>query len=189
MAIATSTALLALSGIGLGAQTYGTIRSGQAQKRAGEKAQDAANSQADLADANAAIADLQAADAVARGADEESRFRVLVRQSIGAQRAGFAASNINVATGSAVDVQVDAAVLGELDALTIRTNAAREAWGYKVQAYDYRRRGEITRKEGVAAAESGAAAQTASRWQAGASLFAGGASLLEQRYGFGRAGR
>lgn len=189
MPIATGTALLLMSGVGMGTQAIGQLKSGNAQKRAGEKGQEAANSQADLADANAAIADLQAADAITRGADEESRFRTLVRGAIGTQRVGFAASNVNVAVGSAVDVQADAAMLGELDALTIRTNAAREAWGYKVQAYDYRKRGEITRKEGVASAEAGQAAQGASRWNAAGGLLASGSSLLAQRYGFGRAGK
>lgn len=189
MAFATSTVLLGLALGGAGLNAVGTIKSGNAQKRAGEKAQDAANSQAELADVNASIADLQAQDAIARGTDEEQRFRSLVRGAIASQRVGFAAGNIDVSTGSAVDVQADAAVLGELDALTIRTNAAREAWGYKVQAYDYRKRGEITRKEGQASADAGRAGQSASRWQAAGNLYGATTSLLEQRYGFGRAGR
>jgi hypothetical protein len=35
------------------------------------------------------------------------------------------------------------AVLSTLDAATIKNNAAREAWGYKVQAQDYQNRGDI----------------------------------------------
>lgn len=188
MAIATSTALLIMAGVGTGISTVGTIKAGNAQRRAGEAAQDAANSQGDLADANAAIAELQAEDAIQRGAEAESRYRMMVRTSIGAQRAGFAASNINVAYGSAVDVQEDAARLGELDALTIRTNAAREAWGYEVQAYNYRKGGDISRREGEMAAKAGRSAQTASRWDAAGGLFSAGSSLLAQRYGFGGKG-
>lgn len=183
---ALTTTMLALAIGGQVVNAVGGIKAGNAAKRAGEKEQEAANSQADLADANANIADLQAADAIQRGAQEEQRFRSLVRGAIGAQRAGFAASNIDVGQGSAVDVQADAATLGELDALTIRTNAAREAWGYKVQAFDARKGAEIMRKSGVYAAEAGRSQQVASRYGVGASLLSGGASLLEAKYGFER---
>jgi hypothetical protein len=176
---------LIASGVGTGISTVGAIKSGNAQKRAGEAQQRAANSQADLLEVNASIAEIQAADAISRGAEEEQRYRSVIRGAIGSQRAGFAAGNINVSTGSAVDVQADAAMLGELDALTIRTNAAREAWGYKVEAFDHRKRAEITRREGVMAAESGRAMQSASRWQAGSTLFSAGGNLLERAYGFG----
>jgi len=71
----------------------------------------------------AEIADLQAKDAIERGALDEQRFRQSIRATIGAQRAGFAGANIDVGYGSAVDVQADAAFLGELDALTLRNNA------------------------------------------------------------------
>lgn len=180
---------LIMAGVGTGTSVVGAIKSGNAQKRAGQAGQRAAESGADLLEANAAIADLQAADAIARGLEEEQRYRSVIRGAIGSQRAGFAAGNINVNEGSAVDVQADAAMLGELDALTIRTNAAREAWGYNVQAFDHRKRAEITRREGVMIAESGSAAQTASRWQAGSTLFSAGSSLLERAYGFGGRGR
>lgn len=174
---------LGLMAAGSALQAKGQIDAGNAAKRAGEKGQEASESSAQLMDFNADVADLQARDALERGAEDESRFRTQVRGAIGAQRAGFAAANIDVGFGSAVDVQADAAMLGELDALTIRTNAAREAWGYKVQATDLRKRGEITRKEGLNLAESGRLGQTASRWGAGASLLGTAGSLLAAKYG------
>ncbi|HMJ04575.1 MAG TPA: hypothetical protein VK506_16655 [Conexibacter sp.] len=160
------------------------MKAGNAAKKAGEQQRQASESQAELADFNAQVADLQASDAIARGAQEESKFRQGVRGIIGSQRAGQAAGNIDVGFGSAVDVQADAAFLGEQDALTIRTNAAREAWGFKVEAADSRRRGEIARKEGVYLEKAGRATQAASRWGAAGTLVGGGASLLQQRYGF-----
>lgn len=181
----TAGVMLALGIGGMGIQTIGTIRAGNAAKRAGQAQQSAANDAGDLSDYNAAVAELQSADAIARGEEEEQRFRTRVRGAVGAQRAGFAASNIDVNFGTAVDVQADAAVLGELDALTIRNNAARESWGFKVQAENFRREGDISRKEGTAFAAAGRANQSASRWQAGASLIGSSASLLEARYGFG----
>lgn len=184
--MAAATSALILAGVGMGISAYGQWKAGKAEKKAGEAQQTAAESQADLTDYNAAVAELQATDAVERGAIEANRFRQRTRVLIGEQRAGFAAGNIDVGYGSAVDVQADAALLGELDALTIRTNAGREAWGYRVEAEDLATRADITRKEGGALAAAGRQRQSAHRWAAAGTIFSGSASLLESRYGFGR---
>jgi hypothetical protein len=200
----TTMAVISLAGMAVSA--YGQYKAGQSAKKAGEAAETAAKEvgkaeqraaydQAGLADYNAQVADLQAADATARGQEEASRYRVGVRGMIGSQRAGFAGAGVEVGFGSAVDVQADAAFLGELDALTIRTNAAREAWGFQVQSEDLRRRAAIARKEGDYAAETGIvrgaadraagnAASTASKFAIASTLIGGGSSLLSQRYGF-----
>lgn len=182
----TAGVMLALSAGGMAVQTIGQIKSGNAMRRSGEAQQRAADKSGELADFNANVAELQATDAITRGQEEEMRYRTRVRGAIGAQRAGFAASNIDVNYGTAADVQADAAYLGELDALTISGNAAREAWGFKMQAEDLRARGRLAREEGVAFGEAGRVAQSASRWGAAGSLVTSGASLLEARYGFGR---
>lgn len=130
----------------------------------------AAKAQADF---NARIAEMQAADALARGAEEEGRFRQGVESLIGSQRAGFAGQNVDVGYGSPVDVQADAAFLGELDALTIRSNARREAWGYEVQAENFRRGGDV--------------ASSSAKFGAVQSALGIGQSLLMSKYGWGRA--
>lgn len=185
--------MAALSALALALTIGGTvlsvrnqIKAGNAEKKAGEAEQRSAESQAQLSDYNGAIADLQARDATARGELEASKFRSRTRVLIGEQRAGIAAGNIDVGFGSAIDVQADAALLGELDALTVRTNAAREAWGYRVEAFDQRTRGEIQRQEGKNAAAAGKERQKASRWNAASTVVGTGASLLEAKYGFGR---
>jgi hypothetical protein len=166
-------------------QVVGQIKAGNAAKRAGTAQKAASESEAQLSDYNAAVADLQAKDATARGFEEENKFRSQVRGLIGSQRAGYAKGNIDVGFGSAVDVQADAQQLGELDALTIRNNAKREAWGYQVQGEDLRKRAEIARKEGVYLEKAGQEQQAASRWQAANTIVGGGSSLLMARYGFG----
>jgi hypothetical protein len=186
MAAFTLTAIaLALAAGGAATKVVSTVKAGNAAQRAGADQQAAAESEAQLSDYNAKVADLQATDAIARGANEESRFRQGVQVMIGSQRAGIAASNIDVSSGSAADVQGDAAYLGELDALTIRTNAAREAWGYQVQGQDLTARAAIQRKEGVYAAAAGQQASSAANWSAAGTIVGTGASLLESRYGFG----
>lgn len=186
MAMGMTMLALSLTGIGTGINVAGQLKAGNAAKRAGEAQQRAAEKSGELADFNALVADLQADDAITRGQEDQQRFRSKVRQAIGAQRVGFAAGNIDVGSGSALDVQEDAARLGELDVLTIAGNAAREAWGYKMQAEDYRRRGQLAREEGVAFAEAGRVNQTASRWGAASTIATAGGSLLEAKYGFGR---
>jgi hypothetical protein len=170
--------------IGMSAYSaFNTWRSGGAMARAGEKQQEAAESAAELHEWNAEVAELQAADAIARGAEEENRFRSGVRGIIGSQRAAMAAGNVDVGFGSALDVQADAAYLGELDAHAIRSNAAREAWGYNVEAFDANFRASITRQEGAAAAEAGRAARTTARIGAVGTVLGAGVSMVQARYG------
>lgn len=132
-------AAIGLTVAGGGMQALGQYESGKANER--------------LMNQNARIADMQADDALDRGRKAEGRHRVDVRRTIGAQRARLAASGVDIsADGSAIDLVADTARMGELDALTIRNNAAREAWGYKTQAVDLRARGKIARMEGKYAA-------------------------------------
>jgi hypothetical protein len=180
---------LALAAGGTAASAVGQYKAGQNQKKAGAAAADVSESQAQVADYNAHVADLQATDAIERGDQAEARFRTQIRGAIGAQRTGFAAGNIDVGFGSAVDVQADAAFLGELDALTIKTNAAREAWGYQVQAYDYRQQAKIDRKAGANQILAGESAADAAKWNVASTIVGGTTSLLEARYGFNGKGR
>jgi len=177
---------LALTAASTITQVVASKKASSAQKKAEQKQGDlqrkAAEGQAEILDYNAAVADLQAQDAIERGAEAESRFRSQVRGTVGAQRAAIAAGNIDVSFGSAVDVQADAAMLGELDALTIRTNAARESWGYKVQATDIRNRAAITRREGVMMQEASRVGTGGTGWQTASTLLGAGASLMQMRY-------
>jgi len=152
------TLALAMMGFGSGMSLSGNVQAGKSQKRLNEY--------------NAQVASMQGDDALARGEEAAARHREGVRRMIGGQRAAWAASGADVNSGNAVDVVADTAALGELDALTIEFNAAREAWGYRNQAIDYRARGEIAQAHGV--------------YQGVAGAVGTGASMLYHRYGFGR---
>lgn len=97
---------------------------------------------------NAQMADLQAADAIRRGDKDATTLKKGAKQLIGSQRAGLAAQGIDVNSGSAADVQADTAGSAEVDALTIKNNAWREAFGYKVQALDARTKGNFAELAG-----------------------------------------
>lgn len=83
---------------------------------------------------NERIGNLQADDAIRRGEKEAKAYGQQVSQLVGKQRVALAAQGIDVDSGSAGEIQDQTRAIGALDQLTIRNNAAREAWGYKVQA-------------------------------------------------------
>lgn len=85
---------------------------------------------------NAQVAELQSADAIKRGDKEASNKKKQVKQVIGSQRAALAAQGIEVNADTAALIQQDTNMLGAEDIKTIKNNAWREAWGYKVQASD-----------------------------------------------------
>jgi hypothetical protein len=158
-----------LGAAGLGMQAFGGIMAGRAAKRAGK-------AEAERLEYNADIADLQAADALQRGVDAAGKQRAVTRQVIGTQRAGFAGQNVDVNVGSAVDVQADAALLGEHDAQQITANAEREAWGYRVEAVDRRLAARNARQNGNAAGN-------AAYFQTAGTLMTG-TGLLAEKYGW-----
>jgi len=191
---------LSLAAAGATTSAVGQVKAGHAARDAGLAQQKQAEAQAQVQeseaaqlDYNANVAELQAADATKRGAEEEQRFRTQVKGLIGSQRAGFGGQGVKVDNGSAADVQADTRYLGEQDALTIRHNAAREAWGYQVQAEDLRQGAAIkrkgaaaTREGGTYAAAAGRAAQTQARIGAVTSVLGTGSSLVLDRYGWSR---
>src|SRR5690606_27473851 len=110
----------------------GSVISGVGQMQAASAHAKAAEYNAKVQDMNARIAERQARDAIERGQDEEQRKRMEVQRILGQQKAAMAANGVDLTFGSPMDVIVDTAVLGELDALTIRSNAYREAYQYRV---------------------------------------------------------
>jgi hypothetical protein len=93
-----------------------------------------AKAQASALRQNALYLNNAANDAKVRGAIESDQARVQTQQLIGTQRAAQAANGGLVNEGSNAIIQQETAQLGELDALTISNNAAREAYGYQVEA-------------------------------------------------------
>ena len=68
------------------------------------------------------------------GAWQEGQHRMQAGQMAGAQRLALATSGFDPSVGTAAQLQQETAILSDLDAAMIRTNAARQAWGMDVQA-------------------------------------------------------
>ncbi len=128
---------------------------------------------------NADLADQQAADAISRGQVEEGRIKLDTTQRFGSTMAALASQGVDVGSGSALDVQASEAGLGALDQLTVRNNAAREAWGYNVQATDYRNQATMAQVGGNRAA-AGYKAQGVSALLSGAAQEVGLYSSLNR---------
>lgn len=148
---------------------------GGQQQAAATKAQ--AEYNAAIARNNQIYADRAAREAVERGQQAEAKKRMEAASLRGRQRAVLAANGVDVNSGSALDIQEDTAGLGELDALTLRSNAEREAIGYRQQGANFG--GEAALYQARAnAASSGAL------WTGVSSLLGTAGSVASKWYSF-----
>lgn len=105
---------------------------------AGAKAEKDSNKwQAQVAGANYATQQALAVDAVARGDTAAAGVVRKGNQLAGRQRATMAARGLDTTQGSPLEILRDTQYFTDIDAATVRSNAAREAWGYKVNATNY----------------------------------------------------
>lgn len=105
--------------------------------KASANAKDMAQYRSEVAANNASVADQQAADAKARGDVAAAETRRKYAALMGTQRAALAARGLDITDGSANATLQDTAYFGATDEITVRANAAREAWGYKVRATNF----------------------------------------------------
>lgn len=108
----------------------GTVASAQASASQ-------ASYQAQVARNNQIIANRNADDALKRAAVEEDKVRQRTASVMGQQRARLAGQGSVLDEGSPLDIQMDTAGLGELDALTVRNAGEREAYGFRSQAMNF----------------------------------------------------
>ncbi|TDY26305.1 hypothetical protein B0G81_6815 [Paraburkholderia sp. BL6665CI2N2] len=129
-AAAIASISLAVSAVGAGVSAYGAVRQGQA-------ASAAASYQAEVAKNNQIVANAYSKQAMDDGENQVAAKQQQTSQMIGAERAAMAANGVDLDSGSALRIQGDTAKLGDVDAMTIRNNAARQAYGYQLQGLSY----------------------------------------------------
>lgn len=113
-----------VGGIAELASGFAGMRTGQAR----------ANYQRTAAGINRDFARMQGADVRERGEKAARKTLADGRRIKGAQRAAMAAQGVDVATGSAADLQAETDVLSALDANEIRSSAWMQAWGIEANA-------------------------------------------------------
>lgn len=144
---------IGLAGLGLGLigsiiSAGGAMEQAQAQSEAAAYQSQVAANNAKIARENASL-DIQAGEAAAT--NEGLKTRGLV----GTEKAAQGASGIDVNTGSAANVRAGTEQIGLLDALTIRSNAAKAAYGQQVAATSQTAQSQLYGFESAQAKEAG----------------------------------
>lgn len=170
--LAGAASTLGWASAGLGAA--GSLFGGISQMRA-------AGYQSAVAKNNARIMEMSREDALQAGQNEESQRRLATGKLIGEQLATQGASGIDVGVGTTRDVRAGAAGQGEADALMIRYNAARQAYGYSTEAESFRNEAKMAKAAGRQALISGVLG-------AGTSFLGGASSIASNKLKFQSAG-
>lgn len=124
------TAIGAMMGIGAIGGAIGSYFSAQSNKIQ-------LGLQADLARINARISETAAKSALLAGEREVQAVKLRTGQMKAKQRVNFAASGVDLSSGSVQDVFNTTDFMGEIDANTVEANAIRAAWGYRTQGAGY----------------------------------------------------
>ncbi len=140
MAAISGTTAAVISAVSIAASLAGTAMSAMAQQQAAQRQaeqQEAANRyQQKIAERNRDLAEEQARAARKEGYDAAVKKRQEVAGIIGAQRARQGASGIGVDTGSALDLNMDTAERGEIDALALQQQGLDKARNLEIQAWN-----------------------------------------------------
>ena len=153
-ASATGIAGLAMSAVGTGVGVMGQMQQASAQKAS-------ADYQAQVAQGNAQVAQQNATMAAQSGEEKAAIQEQKTRQDVGSELASQASSGVDINSSTSRAVRTSTQTLGSLDAQTIRSDAAKQAFGYQVQASNYGNAASadtVTGKNDLAAGEVGAGA-------------------------------
>lgn len=97
--------------------------------------------QKEIAEFNAQFAELDAYRTEQYGETEVARYQNEIDATVGNQRVAYAASGVDVTSGTAAAIQAETKLTGFLNQLDIRTQAQSKALGYKREAMNIRLQG------------------------------------------------
>lgn len=135
----------ALANISMASQVAGGVTSafGAYTSASGQRAN--LNAQARIAESNARISELGAQAELRDGQQRVAALTMRAGQLKGSQRAALAANGVALDTGSAAEVQQSGDVMKEMDRATLETQAARAAFGQRMQATNQRSQAAMAR--------------------------------------------
>lgn len=160
----------------------GTLVKGFGDYSAGEakSANDAYQSQ--VAANNAKIATQDAKFDIQSGEAAAFNSELKTRSVVGNEKANQGASGIDVNTGSAAAVRTGTAEMGMLDALTIRSNASKQAYAKEVEAMSDTAQGQLLQTESTQDIEAGEFS-AAGDLLSGASTVGGNYAKFQTKFG------
>jgi hypothetical protein len=144
-----------LGAIAIGGQIVGGAVSAYGNYQAGQATKSADYYQAQVARNTAAVEQQNAQWAAESGEAASSKQALDTRAKAGAIKTAYAGGGIDPNTGSAAKVSSAEAALGELDALTIRSDTARNVYGYNVKAASDIATANLKEAEGSEAEKAG----------------------------------
>lgn len=160
----TATAIsTALSVAGAAGKAAGSIKGGNASA-------EAARYRAQVAENNAKMYEAMATRAVQGGEVSSDIAGLRTREKVGGAKVAQGANNIDVNTGSAVNVRAGIAQAGRLDQQTVLNNAELQGYGYRVRGAQERAQAGLDEKEA-------SGAQTAGLTNAAGSILGAASSL------------
>lgn len=136
MAAISGTTAAIIAGVTAAASLAGTGMSMQAQQKQAQQQKASAEYQAKIAEQNQELAQEQAASVKRQGYDDAQRQRLKAAGIIGTQRAIAGASGVTVDTGSNLDLTMETAEKGELDALAIQQQSLDKAHNLQIQGWN-----------------------------------------------------
>lgn len=161
---------IGLLAVSTAVSTAGAVEAGAARS-------DAAAYQGQIARNNAVVAEQNRNYALRAGAQDAEIASLKGRARLGAIKAAQAANNIDVNTGSALDVQLGERESSRLDTLNVMHNAMLKAYGYSGEAANQR-------SAATGYDQAGAAARKGALFGAAGSLLQG-ASAISSKWGGG----
>lgn len=105
-----------------------------------------------VADYNAAVAENESQEAQNRSVERENMQRRRTAELLAKQRAQLGAANVDLTSGSALQLQEDTIALGEADALRIRSNYDSEVASLQTQSDLTRNQGDFAESAGQTSA-------------------------------------
>lgn len=154
----------------------GGISKANADQQAANAQAQASQYQAGVALQNQQIANQYAAMETARGEQLAQQKETETAQRQGAIKTAAGASGLDPGSGSSLRLSEDTLAMGRLDAQTIRYNASKASYGFKVQGMNYANQANLDMMTASNAKEAGnlaafsdiiaAGGQVASKWSA-----------------------
>lgn len=134
---------------GTSLSVLGAINSSAGAKDEAAAQAESARYSAQVAENNAQIQQENSSLAGAAGNAAVQQQQLKTRADVGAILANQGASGINVNSGSGVDVRTSAAETGQLSAINIRSDAARQAYGYQTEAQNDQSQAQLDKASGT----------------------------------------
>jgi hypothetical protein len=170
-----------MAGTSLAGTLFGGIAQAFGGYEKGQATQSMYNYQSRVAQINAGVAGEQATAETVAGGIRAEQSGIRTAQRMGETRAGIGAGNLDIGSGSAKQVLSSEAEVGQFEQNTIRNDAARRAYGYRVSAF-----GDTAQANLDVAAGQGA--RQAAQFDVGTSILGGATQVSDKWVKFGQEG-